>query len=97
MHPHPPRPPRSSLPEALIALGGLLSFGALVWNGKIQTMNNMWFFVTGLGMIVGFYFLLLLCKAIHVFMIGGDQFWWERYAEENGEWKEKEMKKREGK
>lgn len=36
-----------------------------------------------LGVIVLFYFFLLLAKAIHTFMVGGDPFWWEKYEDQH--------------
>lgn len=87
-HCAPPR--RSLLPEALIALVALLGF-ALAWGlGYDITWNDLWVYTAMLGIIVAFYFLLLLCRAIFIFMTGGDSFWWEKFAQEQ---KQREKKK----
>ncbi len=73
---------RNTYGEALIALVGLAGFIGLIWTGAIDSWSSVWLFTGILGIIIVFYFLLLLAKAIHLFMTGGDSFWWEKYEEE---------------
>jgi hypothetical protein len=72
---------RSTFGEALIALGGLAGFVVLAWGGRMSSTMDLWLYAGVLVAIVAFYFLLLLAKAIHLFMAGGDEFWWERHKE----------------
>lgn len=72
--------------EAIIALGGLASFVTLVWHGDINTWQDIGMVSAMLGIVVGFYFFLLLARAIFTFMVGGtmtseDTFWWEKYED----------------
>jgi len=71
----------NTLGEALIVLAAMASFTFLSWNGNLATGDSLWMFAGMLGAIVLFYFFLLLAKAIHTFMVGGDAFWWEKYEE----------------
>lgn len=73
---------KSTLVEGLIALTALIGFFSLVWLGAIQTIQDVLFFACMLGVIVLFYFLLMLARAIFLFMAGGDSFWWQEYESE---------------
>lgn len=74
--------PSKTLGEALIVLAAIASFTFLAWSGNLASVESLWMFAGMLGVIVLFYFLILLAKAIHTFMVGGDTFWWEKYEEQ---------------
>lgn len=71
----------TTIGEALLGLGGLAGFVYLLSDGTIETWNDMSLYAGMLGIVVGFYAALLLCRAIFSFMVGNDHFWWERYQD----------------
>lgn len=77
-----PSASRSTLPEALVAAAGLIGFQSLLFLGVIDSWQSVGLYSAMLGITVAFYFLLLLARAIHQFMVGGDTFWWEKYEEQ---------------
>lgn len=80
---------KSTFGEALITLGALAGFVFLFSQGKMLTQNSMILYIEALGVLIVFYFLLLLARAIFTFMTGGDSFWWEKYEEHNPHAKKK--------
>jgi hypothetical protein len=83
---------RNTFGEALVALTGLAGFIVLAYRGTI-TLDEIWAYAAALGITVVFYFLLLLARAIHIFMVGDHAMWWEKYAEDDrkksGRWSKK--------
>ena len=75
--------PRKGNIEAVFAGGAMLGAFILIDQGKLSTTADSWMFVQLLCVILGFYALLLLIRAVFTFMVGGDTFWWERYKEED--------------
>ncbi len=65
--------------EALIALFAFVGLGVLISQDKITSWSDVWFFSGILGIVAAFYFILLLCSAIHMFMTADNDFWWEKY------------------
>ncbi len=84
-----PRTPPAAIGETLIVLGAMASFSYLVSTGNMASIESLWMFAGMLGVIVLFYFLLLLAHAIFTFMTGRpimsgeDTFWWEKYEGKN--------------
>lgn len=72
----------NTIGETLIVLGAMATFAFLVQSGNLRTTQDLWTFAGMLGIVVLFYFLILLAKAIHTFMVGGDTFWWDKYEEQ---------------
>jgi hypothetical protein len=78
---HQPSRIRGTLPEALITGAAILGFVYLTANNAINTWNDVWLYIGTLGLLVLFYFFLLLAHAIFLFMAGSDNFWWEKNQE----------------
>lgn len=74
-------PIRGTLPEALIALTAMFGFVYLLSNNAINNWSDVWLYAGTLGILVLFYFFLLLAHAIFLFMAGSDNFWWEKNQE----------------
>ena len=74
-------PSRSTFGETLLAAVGLVGFIVLLDRGHMRTTLDVWMYLKALGVIVAFYALLLLVRALFTFIAGGDGFWWEKYEE----------------
>lgn len=69
--------------EALLAIIALVGFLALAWNATILSWDDLWMYAGALAIVVVFYFLVLLCRAVFTFMTGAHSFWWEKYEGQN--------------
>lgn len=65
---------------AMVALGGLI---ALAYRGHVNSWSDIWLYSQMLIVIVIFYAVILLIRAIFTFMVGNDSFWWQQYEMEN--------------
>ena len=62
-----------------MAITALIGITTGIVLGTFRSWNDIAMYAGVLGIIVIFYFLVLLCKAVFTFITGGDNFWWEKY------------------
>lgn len=72
--------------EALITFGALVGFFTAYILGKITTWHEVWLIVGMLGLLVVFYWLLLLARFIFIAMVSGTEhgFDWEKFIHHQG-------------
>ena len=69
---------RNTFGEALITLATFGGFLALLWQGKVSSWQDIAMYAAIMGIVAGFYFLLLLFRALFIFVVGADGFLCER-------------------